>query len=286
MAFRLKKENENKGYGGLAIRVLSFTSFLIVCSMSIPLAHAQSQDEETITISVVVANPSKEKTQTIPVKIDLPQEVTPEDIIDKGDLEVQYDDQKSSYFLYNKAVELKPKQTRVFEVQVKNVWKIPQEEIGELSSYAEMLIKKLEGSDYYESGKRLYDLAQKELSEIKLRQSDENLGQKQRIGAYRLNRKAMEQIKQYLEKMEKILSFQGGPPVPEMLQESKLKSDAPSTKTTWLIIFAVLFFVGLLGLQFFYTWHKRAMAEKSSMDTQRRKLPGNAPVTGPEHKVA
>ncbi len=86
----------------------------------------------------------------------------------------------------------------------------------------------------------------------------------------------LEQIKEDLAKMEKLLTFQGGPPVPEMLQESKVKSDAPSTKTTWLIIMSIVVFLSLLGAQFFFTWHRRAASEKAFAEKQKQKLPGSA----------
>jgi hypothetical protein len=62
--------------------------------------------------------------------------------------------------------------------------------------------------------------------------------------------------------MEKLLTFVGGPPVPELLEESPLKSDAPSTTTTWLIICLIIVFIGLLGGQFFFTWNRRARLTK------------------------
>ena len=61
--------------------------------------------------------------------------------------------------------------------------------------------------------------------------------------------------------MEKLLSFTGGPPVPEMMEHSPLKSDAPSTKTTWLVIFLIMIFMGLLAGQFFFTWQRRVKSE-------------------------
>ena len=45
-----------------------------------------------------------------------------------------------------------------------------------------------------------------------------------------------------------------------MLKESPLKSDAPSTTTTWLVIFLIMIFMGLLAGQFFFTWQRRVKA--------------------------
>ncbi len=240
------------------------------------VSFCQVADQEPVTISVVAANPSKEKTQTIPVKIDLPQEVKPEDIFEKGELEVQYDDVRSTYFLYNKAVILKPLETRVFNVVVRNVWTIPQAKIAELRAYSVLLLGRLKGSEFFESGKKLADGIASKLDGIIVKQGDESLGQKQRIGAYRVNMQTLDQVKEDIAKMEKLLTFQGGPPVPEMLQESKVKSDAPSTKTTWLIIFSIIVFIALLGTQFFVTWSRRASAEKAVSDQQKQQIPGSA----------
>lgn len=254
--------------------LICFAVFLL-CGAA--LALAQAEKREPVTISVVVANPSKEKSHTIPIKIDLPQEVKPEDILEKGELEVQYDDQKSSYFLFNQAVLLKPEETRVFNVLVKNVWIIPNNKLSELKSYTKLLMGRLEKSEYAEQAKKIAESVNQRLDEIDTKQRDESVGQKQRIGAYRYHLQALEAIKQDLEKMEKLLTFQGGPPVPEMLQQSKIKSDAPSTKTTWMIILSIVAFISLLGFQFFFTWHRRAAAEKAVTDAHKQKLPGSAP---------
>jgi hypothetical protein len=64
-------------------------------------------------------------------------------------------------------------------------------------------------------------------------------------------------VKDDLTRLEKLLSFTGGPPVPSMLEESPLKSDAPSTTTTWLVIFLIVIFMGLLAGQFFFTGQRR-----------------------------
>lgn len=256
---------------------IGFAALALVTFIALPrLASAQAVDKEPVTISVVVANPSKGKTQTIPVKIDLPQEVKPEDILEKGELNVQYDDQRSSYFLFNKEVTLKPLETRIFNVLVRNVWVIPQSQIDDFRSYVALLLVRLKNSEYLETGTKLSAGINQKLDGIVAKQKDETLGQKQRIGAYRINLQVIEQIKEDIARMEKILTFQGGPPVPEMLQESKIKSDAPSTKTTWLIILSIMVFIGLLGTQFFFTWHRRAASEKAFADKQKQKLPGSA----------
>jgi hypothetical protein len=212
---------------------------------------------DPVTMRVVAVNPSADKARTVPVRIDLPQEVKPKDILDNGELEVEFDTERSLYYVYKDDVQLAPKQTRVFEVIVQDVWFIPDEELEGLKGHTNLILGRLEKSEYYPFAKQLSGSVLKGLDEILMMQADETIGRKQRIGAYRNNLQTVKVIKEDLARMEKLLSFTGGPPVPEMLEESPLKGDAPSTTTTWLVIFLIILFTGLLAGQFFFTWQRR-----------------------------
>ena len=79
-------------------------------------------------------------------------------------------------------------------------------------------------------------------------------------------------IREDLARLEKMLSFTGGPPVPDILEESPLKSDSPSTTTTWLVIFLIVMFMGLLAGQFFFTWQRRVKATAEAAGDQQSVL--------------
>ena len=221
---------------------------------------ATTVDREPVTMRVVAVNPSAEKTRTVPVRIDLPQEVKPDDILDHGELEVEFDTDRSTYYVFKADVQLAPKQTKVFEVVVRDVWFIPEEELTGLRTHTNLMLEKLKPSEYYPFAQQLGSSILKRLEGIETMQKDETIGRKQRIGSYRMNLQALKVIKEDLARMEKLLTFTGGPPVPEMMEESPLKSDAPSTTTTWLVIFLIVIFMGLLAGQFFFTWHRRIKA--------------------------
>ena len=219
---------------------------------------AKTPDREPITMSVVAVNPSAEKTQVVPVKIELPQEVAPNDILETGELKLEYSEDRKAYYVYKEAVALAPKETRVFQVVVRDIWFIPQGELDSLRGYTLLLLGRLEKSEYFATAKELAATIIKRLDGIQTTQNDESLSRKSRIGAYRYHLQTLAEIKEDLARMEKLLAFIGGPPVPDILTESALKSDAPSQTTTWLVIFLIIIFVGLLGGQFFMTWHRRA----------------------------
>ncbi len=261
---------------------LSVALGLAVCGS----VRSVAADRDPMTMRVVAVNPSAEKSHTVPVRIDLPQEVKPADIIDHGELEVEFDTERSTYYVYKPDVTLAPKQTKVFEVIVRDVWFIPDTDLASLKSQTELTLSRLEKSPYHDSAKQLGESIMSRLDAIRAEQADETIGRKQRIGGYRRNLQALAAIKDDLARMEKLLSFAGGPPVPQMLQESPLKSDAPSTTTTWLVIFLIMLFMGLLAGQFFFTWQRRVKTAEPPADqppgfpgqeTQRQSAAGSPP---------
>ncbi|MBI3322569.1 MAG: hypothetical protein HYZ94_02695 [Candidatus Omnitrophica bacterium] len=238
---------------------------LMMFAMAAPAAAAP-KEREPVTFKIVTVNPSADKTQSVPVKIELPQEVTPKDIMERGDLSVEFDDDKGSYYVFKEKVELAPKEVRVFEVVVKDLWFVPNEKVENLRNYKNIVLGRLKGTEYETSGNDLGKNIDLLLDGIKTLQEDESVSRKSRIGNYRRNLSTLDQVKEELARMEKLLAFTGGPPVPEMLEESPLKSDAPSNTTTWLVIFLILSFLGLLAGQFFFTWHRRVQGAQDATE--------------------
>ncbi len=238
---------------------------LMMFALAVP-AFAAQKEREPVTFKIVTVNPSADKTQTVPVNIELPKEVTPKDILERGDLAVEYDEERAAYFVHKDKVELAPKETRIFEVVVRDLWWIPREKVDNLRNYKNIVLGRLKGTEYFESGQELGKGIETLLDGILALQDDESISRKTRIGNYRRNLATLEQVKEELTRMEKLLAFTGGPPVPELLEESPLKSDAPSKTTTWLVIFLILIFLGLLAGQFFFTWHRRIRSAQDATE--------------------
>ena len=152
---------------------------------------------------------------------------------------------------------------------VRDLWYVPRERLESLRDYTGILLGRLKKTEYFDSAKKLAESVNARLEEIAAMQDDETLSRKVRIGNYRRNTQTLAQVKEDLARLEKLLSFTGGPPVPEMLEESKLKSDAPSRTTTWLVIFLILIFLGFLGGQFFFTWHRRVKTAQEASEIRQ-----------------
>ena len=251
------------------IRALAVAAAVMAAAPAWALVQAE---QEPMTLRVVAVNPSSSKTKTVPVRIDLPQEIKPGDILEHGDLEVEFDTERSLYYVFKDQVTLAPKQTKVFEVIVRDVWFILDTELEGLKSHTQLILKRLVKSEYYETAKALGESIISRLTAIQKEQTDETISRKQRIGAYRKNLQALAVIREDLARLEKMLSFAGGPPVPDILEESPLKSDSPSTTTTWLVIFLIIVFMGLLAGQFFFTWQRHVKATVEAAGDQQSVL--------------
>ncbi len=259
---------------------LAFAAALLAHVAAAPAVFA-AREREPMTLKVVAVNPSADKTKTVQVRIDLPQEIVPADVLEQGELSIEFDTERSKYYAFKDAVTLAPKQTRVFEILVKDVWFIPNTELDALKAQARLTLQRLEKTEYYPSAKQMGDSILTRLDEILGAQVDETIGRKQQIGGYRRNLLIVASVKEDLARLEKLLSFTGGPPVPSMMEESPLKSDAPSTTTTWLVIFLIVIFMGLLAGQFFFTWQRRL---KTPPDAAQDAFPASGSETAPSSK--
>jgi len=82
---------------------------------------------QEVNINLVAVNPF-DYIKEVDLKHYLPEEVTPDDIIDKGQFLMDYDVNKGAYYVHGK-VKFKPKESRTFKLRVKDVWVIKEDEI-------------------------------------------------------------------------------------------------------------------------------------------------------------
>jgi hypothetical protein len=219
----------------------------------------------SVKFRIVAVNPSKFKTQTVQVKHYLPEEVRPKDITDMGGLELEYDSSKSIYYVQKQGLALSPGEVRVFEVEVEDIWIIAQNKVEDLKSRVDQIMVRLEQTPYYSKAKEIADTIYPRLDEILSSQADESISRERHIGIYRQNQEVMGQVKEDIARLEKILVTAGGPPSPEMLAKTKIKADEPSKTMTWIVIFIIIIFIGLLTGVLFFSWHRQLRITKEDL---------------------
>ncbi len=212
----------------------------------------------TVKMRIVVVNPSDSKPQIKEVRNYLPKEVSSKDVVDDGGLQVDYDEEKGLFYVIKKDVELAPLETKVFEVVINDIWMVPEDQIQEFRARTQRILERLKNTAYFEQAQTVAKTITGRLDEISKTQGDETVTKQQHIAYYRDNIKILESIREDIEKLEKLLVAVGGPPNLKVIEESKINLKSPTSKTTWIIIFAVLAFIAILAGTFYFTWMGQA----------------------------
>jgi len=221
---------------------------LRVISVVLLLFFFTAQAYANIVIRALIVNPSEKDKRSVPFKSYLPKEIKPDNVVDKGDLDVAFDPAEGSYYVF-KNYELEPKETIQIEVELDDVWQIPQTEIDLYRDEAKALAKALMKTDYYERATYLQNSIETRLTQIEFRQRVTNPNPSGYISDYRENVKLLDAVKSDLSAAKALIA--------------EAKEIAPML--TWKLIVAVVIFLGILGLIFFFVWQRqiKSLAELS-----------------------
>jgi len=185
-------------------------------------------------------NPSKEQTQKVSVKAYLPKETKPENVLNKEDLEMAYDTQQGSYYIYGE-FELKPGETLERDVELTDIWVIPNSEIETLRQEAAKLIGALKGTEFADRAAYLMNSVESKLNQISESQKSAPSNPERHISDYRENIKTLESAKADITLARSLLSQIK--PFPTMM--------------VWKLIGIILLFLGVMGGAFYLVWQRQ-----------------------------
>lgn len=224
-------------------------TFLILISF---LLFASAQAANSITLRLMAVNPSDSE-QTVPIKVYLPLEVKPEDVIYRGDLEVAYDAQQGSYYVFGE-YQLKPKETLEKEIEIKDVWLIDESQIALLRQEAKEVLGAFEKTKYLERATLLYSGIDKKLKEVEQMQDLSAASPGYKISNYRNSLSLLNSAKADL-----------------LAAKTLLSEVAPKglTRFTWKIFLFIVVFLGVLGLGFFIIWQRQTKLEEEQKPQQQ-----------------
>jgi hypothetical protein len=232
----------------------------------------------SVKFRIMAINPSKTKIQRVQVKKYLPEEVKPKDVMDLGGLELEYDSEKAIYYVYKNDLEMQPNQINVFEVEVEDIWMIPESQLTALKKHTDEILALFEKSSLYSKAKEVTDTIYPVLAEIPKAQTDDTVSREQHIGIYRQNQQNIKTINEKLAELEKMLAPENGKPAPNLLERNKLKINLPTKSTTWLIILIVIIFLGVFAGIFFFVWQGQIKSSQDLIkDTAKNSFPGQKP---------
>ena len=155
-------------------------------------------------------------------------------------------------------------------MHVEDIWFVAQSTLTDLRDRVSGILSRLENSEYFDQAKAIADSIFSRLDYIATSQDDDSMSREQHIGLYRENVKTVDAIKEDIAKMEKILVTAGGPPSPEMLAKTNIKANSPTKTMTWIVIFLIVIFVGLLAGVLFFTWYSQTKMSKEELLSARK----------------
>jgi hypothetical protein len=198
--------------------------------------------EASITLKITVVNPSEQK-QSVPIKVYLPVEVKPQDIIYKEDLEVAYDTQLGSHYVFGE-YEIEPLGVLEREIEVSDIWVIPDLEIESLRQDAKKLKASSEKTEVGQSIALIYNAIDKKLNEIAQLQKIPAVSPTQHISDYRYCLGVLGSVKNDLAQGRILLA--------------QVPAKPGLAATVWKIIIFVIIFLGILGSVSYIIWQRQA----------------------------
>jgi hypothetical protein len=248
-------------------RISTLASAFVLAALQVAWA-AEGPEREPIKMKIIAQNPSHDDVKTILIKEDLPREVTRrEHILSTGGLKLEFDGEKSVFRVRSPGpIRLQPEEMRTFTVELENVWYIDENHLDELNSRAGRALASLEGSEHYEAARRISDEIGKQLDAIKSFQTNEAIPRDQYMIGYRYN---VERLKGIRGDIETIESYSNIKTRPEVLESESDLASKPSKAATWLVIFVILTFLGIMAGIFFYVWQRHARTLEGTISEAR-----------------
>jgi hypothetical protein len=210
---------------------------------------------KTLVYKITVRNTSPDTEREIPIHSDLPNEIKAEDIVDAGGMNVGKDAKTGRISVYRDKVKIPAGETVTFDVKIRDKWNINAERIAGLKTNALDLLEKMRAQKKFASlEKDVQDLvvwadtiaAEKGPAELSASY----------VAFYRDQSLRLRDLEEKLYRIESALrpvvagNRWGFNPKP------------PSPKTTWMIIYTIIVFLGLLSLIFMLRWLGRSKADK------------------------
>jgi len=142
-----------KGFLLRAHKFYIFCFFLTIFSLSFcVLSYAD------ININILAVN-GTEKTKDKDILHPLPGELSREDILSTGGLQLEYDVNAGNYFVKGK-VKLGPKESKTYKIRIRDIWQLDPKQIEDIKIQIDRSIesvKDVKGADYSETANLLKD---------------------------------------------------------------------------------------------------------------------------------
>lgn len=171
------------------------------------IIFASREAQSGVILKITAENPSQFEERLIPVKLYLPAGIKPQNIIDKGELEIAYDVKQGQYYVY-KETALKPQESVTYQVEIEDIWLIDEAKLYVFKSHTEEIADKLKKTEYREVAEKLKEAIDKNIHTILTEQAKADLGKvgaAEHINAYESNQKLFGDIQKDVGTLENLV---------------------------------------------------------------------------------
>jgi len=207
---------------------------------SVPIEYGAAR------VRITVQNRSATLPKTVQVKRDMPPEITVEDIIDPGGLQVRTDGGLICVYLND--LQLQPAETRTFDVVIRDKWNINVPRIEHLRRKVARLEVEAKGPKSLAAVENTIAKAAADLETLAAEDVPTTLNAAY-VAYFRRQAERLDTIEESLNRVEAALRRIEG--------KRGFEIPAPDKRTTWLVIYAILGFLAVLSLLFFLRWFSR-----------------------------
>jgi len=211
--------------------------------------------QASVILRIVATNPSEFEPQQVNVRSYLPKGITRADILDTGGMDIRYDDQREQYFV-TAQVELAPRETAAFNVELEDIWLVPPELLTALAARAEELTEKLSETEYAEQSADISRRITDNIGVILERQESARIPEvspPEHISAFNLNQALLPVVRSDVETLEKLYNRISS----DVLLKDRPKGIPPNIGTIWKVIFVIITFLGVTSAIFFLVWTRQ-----------------------------
>ena len=205
------------------------------------------EEYRTAIYKIKITNPSDKQDKTIPLLRELPSEITLEDVLDTGGLELKSDPKTGTTYVYTNDLALAAGQTLTFVVKIRDKWNVNLPRIDRLQQFGSNILSRIGERQRIASIDAAIASIDQQLGVIK----EEALPTKLDSDYVAFFRNQADRIDLLEDKLNRISSALK--PVNKN-QKHGFDAKAPSFKTTWVIIYIILGFLLFMSVVFFFRW--------------------------------
>lgn len=221
--------------------------------------RGEAPTSQAVIIHIKVTNPSLTEKRKIPLRREFPPEIKPTDIVDAGGLQIGFDSGRNVTYAYIEDVELGPQETKTFDVRIRNPWAVAGDWLPRLEERARELSDICRKTEAYKSVVEDVEKVLKDIEGIKGQKAPETMSEAY-VAFARSQVSRIRDVEGRVMRLEEL--FQPREKPQQVFGAPMLNVKPPSRRTTWIIIYIILGFLGLVSLTFYLRWYGKSKAEK------------------------